>query len=283
MQEKINNLIKSANKQLKAKNIESSLIDSQILLAFTINMDRNFIICNPEFLIEKKQQEKFNQLLTRRLNFEPISHILGIREFYGYEFKVTSATLDPRADTETLIDIVKKQYKSNMAINFLDIGTGSAAIAITLLKEFQKAKATALDISKDALEIAAYNAKSLNVSERISFIESDLFTNIPNNHKFDLIISNPPYIKSADIDKLAPDIILYEPKIALDGGIDGLDFYRKIIKNAKNYLNNNGKILFEIGFDQNHAVEALLASEDFQNIQIFKDYGQNFRAIIANK
>lgn len=228
-----------------------------------------------------EQFQKIEKALKARLNHKPLGYIFGYWEFYGRAFKVSNKVLIPRLDTEILIDCAIKQInlksKANGgSVKILDIGTGSGAIAITLEKE-TGAKVTASDISPEALQIAQENAKNLN--SEICFVQSDLFKSL-DGEKFDIIVSNPPYIESKVIDTLQMEVKNQEPHLALDGGEDGLDFYRKIIREAPKHLNQNGEIIFEIGFNQAKSVSKLL-KEEFINIQIIKDFGGNDRVVYA--
>ncbi|MBT4921834.1 MAG: peptide chain release factor N(5)-glutamine methyltransferase [Rickettsiales bacterium] len=281
MSQKIKFLIESASIILKASTIDSSLLDSQLLLGHSLDKNRSFVICNPEFIPSTEQVNRFNKLVLRRKMREPISHILGYREFYSREFKITCDVLDPRPDTETLIDIVKDNFDKKDNFCFLDIGTGSGNITTTLLAEFANSSGFALDISKNALIIAKNNTVTHKVDNRVEFIQSDLFENMTKTCKFDLIISNPPYIPTKTIQNLEKEVSCYEPNIALDGGSDGLDFYKKISKNAKKYLKTNGKLLFEIGFDQNKQILDILQKDKYHNLKSFQDLAHNDRAILA--
>lgn len=281
MRPNIKNLIQSASKMLKVAGIDTYLLDSQLLLGHALNKDRSFIICNPQFEPNIDQVELFHKAIVRRREREPLSHIVGYREFYSRNFYVTKDVLDPRPDTELLIDIVKQNYNKTQEFNVLDIGTGSGAIIITILKEFNKSNGLALDINQKSLEIAQKNAILNKTGNRLKFLHSDLFKNLPKNIKFDLIISNPPYIPSKTIENLEKEVAVYEPKIALDGGIDGLSFYHEIIKNAPKYLKNRGNLLFEIGFDQKNAVLSIFKENNYKHLEAFKDLADNDRAILA--
>jgi release factor glutamine methyltransferase len=283
MQQKIKNLVLKASKELKANKIDTFAIDSQILLGHVLNKDRSFVICNPEFIVNQEQIASFESYIQRRLKHEPVSLILGKREFYSRDFIISKEVLDPRPDTELLIDVVKNSYDKLDEFSFLDIGTGSGNITCTILAEFTKSYGFCIDISKNALEIAKKNIKLHKLEKRAELLQSNIFENIAKTQIFDLIISNPPYISSKKLDFLPNDVKLYDPKIALDGGEDGLDFYRKIAKNAKKHLKKDGFLLFEIGFDQKYEIEQILKDNNFRNIKSYKDLAQNDRAIIAQK
>ncbi|MDC0857377.1 peptide chain release factor N(5)-glutamine methyltransferase [Rickettsiales bacterium] len=283
MQPTIKNIILKASKELKANRIDTFAIDSQILLGHAINKDRSFVICNPEFAVNPEQMIIFENLIKRRLAYEPVSLILGQREFYSRDFIISKDVLDPRPDTELLIDTLKNTYDKFEEFSFLDIGTGSGNITCTILAEFTKSYGFCIDISKKALKIAQKNIVLHKLENRVEILQSNIFENISKTHVFDLIISNPPYIPSKNIELLANDVKDFDPKLALDGGKNGLEFYEKISKSAKKHLKRGGFLLFEIGFDQKDAVLQILQESEFKNIQSFKDLANNDRAIIAQK
>lgn len=231
-------------------------------------------------LIKSFSQEEMLKILNAvslRLENMPLGYIFGKTNFFGYDFVVSKSVLIPRLDTEILVERVINDLKNeNKSVSILDIGTGSGAIAVVLKKE-TKSIVTAVDVSEDALEIAVQNAK--NNDAEIEFVKSDLFENL-SDRKFDIIVSNPPYIETEVINNLSEDVKNFEPHLALDGGEDGLDFYRKIIKSAPNYLNRNGKLYFEIGYNQAEAVSNLM-KERFKNIEVLKDYEGNDRVVLG--
>ena len=214
-------------------------------------------------------------LLEQRNTGRPLAYILGSASFFGRDFDVREGCLIPRPETEELVELILKEVVTGKG---LDIGTGSGAIAITLMLENRNIKMKAVDISLDALLIAKSNAINHNVL--VEFVHSDLFSELKEDDKFDFIVSNPPYIRSEDVNFLSCDVKDYEPKLALDGGVDGLDFYRKIIEQAPNYLNKDGKIFFEVGIGEAEEVKRLLA-KDFKNITIVKDLEQIDRMVMA--
>lgn len=227
-----------------------------------------------QFLSE--EMSKIMEAVQKRLNHIPLGYIFGKSYFYGREFKVDENVLIPRQDTEILIEKICDDIKSrNEKFSVLDIGTGSGAIAITIQKETDS-KVLAVDVSEKALKIAKQNAKTLEAD--VDFVKSDLFENIEG--KFDFIVSNPPYIETSVIETLDAEVKFNEPILALDGGDDGLDFYRKIIKEAPNYLNKGGKLYFEIGYNQAEALKTLM-KDNFRNILVYKDYGNNDRVVVG--
>ena len=225
-------------------------------------------------MFSTEEMNKIMRAVDKRLNHIPLAYIFGKTNFYGYDLIVDSNVLIPRLDTEILVDKVKEDILSqNSKVSVLDIGTGSGAIAIVLQKE-TKANVTAVDVSSDALSVAKKNAE--NNGANVNFIRSNLFENVSG--RFDFIVSNPPYIESDICLSLEPEVVQNEPILALDGGEDGLDFYREIIKLAPNYLNSGGKLYFEIGYNQANAVSKLM-KENFKDIKIYKDYGNNDRVV----
>ena len=225
--------------------------------------------------ISTEKEQLIMQAIEKRLKHIPVAYIFGKTNFYGYDLSVNENVLIPRLDTEVLVEKLVEDIKSqSRKVSVLDIGTGSGAIIIATKKETD-ANCYAVDVSEKALEVAKENAK-LNNAE-IEFIKSDLFENI-SNLKVDFIVSNPPYIETEVVKTLEPEVVSNEPNLALDGGEDGLDFYRIIVKNAKKHLNKKGRLYFEIGYNQGENVSALM-KEDFENIEVIKDYGGNDRVV----
>ncbi len=253
-----------AREILAAKGVSNPGLDSTILLAHALLVSKDWVIFNPDFKLNEAQQENFFELINRRANRELVSHLIGKREFFGEEFLVTKDVLDPRPDSETLIEEVLK--KSHDGCKILDLGVGSGCLIITLLKSFKNSVGTAVDISESAIEIARKNSENHQVSSRLKIFKSDLFSNLNRAEKFDLIISNPPYIPAADIEILEPEVRIHEPRSALDGGVDGLDFYRRIAAEAKNFLSESGRIFLEIGYGQEKSVSEIFVKNGFSHI-----------------
>ena len=225
--------------------------------------------------ITSENESKIMEAANKRIKHIPVAYIFGKTNFYGYDLKVNENVLIPRLDTEVLVEKLIADIKSqNKKVSVLDIGTGSGAIVIAVQKE-TNAKCFAVDVSKEALEVAKENAKENNAE--IKFIESNLFENI-KDLKVDYIVSNPPYIETEVVKILDAEVVSNEPNLALDGGVDGLDFYRKIIKDAKNHLNEKGRLYFEIGYNQGESVSALM-KDDFEDVEVIKDYGGNDRVV----
>ena len=226
--------------------------------------------------ISAEDEAKIMNAAEKRMKHIPLGYIFGKTNFYGYDLMVNENVLIPRLDTEILIETAIKEIKNRENPTLLDIGTGSGAIAIVLNKE-TGAKTTAVDVSQKALAVAMQNAKENEAN--VEFIHSNLFENI-GELRVDFIISNPPYIESSVIAELDKEVRDNEPILALDGGEDGLDFYRIIVKEAKNHLNPNGMLLFEIGYNQGEALKELM-KDDFKNVKVIKDYGNNDRVVIG--
>lgn len=226
--------------------------------------------------VSKKEYRDIMRSCERRAKGEPLSSIFGFVEFYGLRFDVNKKVLSPRMETEILVEEVLKKVKDIEGASVLDLCTGSGAIAICLAK-FSNSKVTGVDISKQALQVAENNAKKLDA--KLEFIASDLFNSLKKSKKYDIIVSNPPYIKSGDIEKLDIEVKKYDPRLALDGGEDGLDFYREIIKGSTKKLNKRGYLFFELGNGQRKKVEELMISEGFEDIEVVKDYNKIERII----
>ena len=273
-------VIKQASKTLKNHNIHSHELDAQLILSDIMKVKRESLITNNEVVISEKIMEKYDIAIRRRIKREPVAYITGKKEFWSENFTVNHATHVPRPETELLIYKVINFFK-NKRINILDIGTGTGCILLSILKELNFSRGTGIDISSKAIETAKINSKNLNLFSRTKFKVFDL--NKYNAGKYDLIVSNPPYIPSRDIKNLSKDIIHYEPKIALDGGIDGLDLIKKIIYKSKHLLKRNGLLALEIGFNQYPKVSSILRNHRFREMSKEYDYNRNVRCIISTK
>ena len=268
--------VSNITSKFKGVGIETASLDAQLIVGCGADMTRVQILTYPDRELTENQECKINVMVDKRIKRMPMQYILGVCEFMGLNFFVNSDTLIPRGDTEILveeaIDIINKNnYKSA-----IDIGTGSGAIAISVSK-YTNINMSAVDISEGAIDVAVKNAKNNNVN--VNFIKSNLLSNVDN--KFDLILSNPPYIETNVIDTLEPDVKDYEPMLALDGGNDGLDFYRKIVNELNKNLNNNGSVIFEIGYNQGQAVSSLLSKYNFKNIYVKQDLAGLDRIVVG--
>ena len=265
---------------LKTNNVTEPNIKSRLIMQFVLNKPREYLVVYDKEKLTLRQEVNYFKAIKKLCNGIPIQHITNRQEFMKMTFYVDENVLIPRPDTEILVEEVIKIAKKINAKKILDLCTGSGTIAISLAKYIDKSNITAVDISDKALNVAKLNAKNNEVEDRITFVESDLFKNL-KKEKYDIIVSNPPYIKKEVLKKLDKEV-QKEPKLALDGGYDGLDFYRKIINKAEEYLKFNGYLCFEIGYDQKEDVENLLKEQEkYINITCKKDLCDNDRVVIA--
>jgi len=276
----LENTIKQASLLLKNQNIISHELDAQVILSDIMGVTRDFFIMNRSINVSKNTIKKFNHAIKRRINREPVAYIIGKKEFWSQDFAVNQATLVPRPETELLIYKVVDFFK-NKRINILDIGTGSGCILLSILKELDLSRGVGIDISTKAIKTAQTNSKNLNLFHRSKFKVFDISKF--NVGKYDLIVSNPPYIPSKDIKNLSQDIINYEPLVALNGGLDGLDLIRKVIYKSNSLLKKNGLFAIEIGFNQYLKVSSLLKKCGFREMHRQCDYDHNVRCIISTK
>ena len=276
----LENTVKKASQILKNNNIYSHELDAQIILSDIMGIKREYLITNNEINISEKVLEKYDIAIRRRIKREPVAYITGKKEFWSEDFIVNQATLIPRPETELLIYKTIDFFK-NKKINILDIGTGSGCILLSVLKELTYSQGVGIDISPKAIQIAKMNSKRLNLSHRSKFKVFGL-----NNFcigKYELIVSNPPYIPLKEIKNLSKDIINYEPLIALNGGLDGLDLIKKIIYKSKYLLKRNGLLALEIGYGQYRKISSILRRQKFREIAKEYDNSSNVRCIISTK
>ena len=278
---KLGKAIKSAYLKLKKNNIKSAILDTEILLSKAINKSREFIILNLNYDIDEKEYHYFQDMVNQRLKGKPVAYLTEKKFFWKHEFFICEKVLIPRPDTEIIIEQVLKIYKKKNKISFLDIGFGSGCILLSILKERKDFKATGVDISNHALKVCKINAYKLGVKNRVKLFKSDI--DKFSKGKYDLIISNPPYIKNINLKYLEKDIVKFEPKIALDGGLDGISEIRKIIKKSSELIKNGGKLILEIAFDQKNEVKQLLKKNSFYINSVVKDLAGNDRCIISTK
>ena len=278
---KLDKIIKSAYDTLKQNKIKSALLDSELLLSKAIKKSREFIILNSDYNVEEKDYLNFIQMIDQRLKGKPVSYLIGKKFFWKYEFFVNDKVLIPRPDTEIIIDQVLKIYKIKKKINFLDIGFGSGCILLSILKERKDFIGTGIDISNHALKVCNINANKLGVKNRVRLFKSDIDKFL--NGKYDLIVSNPPYIKNIDLKYLDKDVLKFEPKVALNGGIDGTSEIRKVIKKSSELIKNGGKLILEIAHNQKNEVKNLLKDNCFYINSVVKDLAYNDRCIISTK
>ena len=266
---------------LKKKFISSANLDSEILMAEAIKKKREFLILNSNFTIDKKDLKIFYKLIEKRSTREPIAYITNKKSFWSSEFFVTKDTLIPRPDTELIIEKVLKITKNKESLRILDIGIGSGCILLSILKEKKNFYGTGIDISKKCLKISKINAINLKVDQRLKLIKTDVDKFISS--KYDLIVSNPPYIVKKKLKYLDRDVVKYEPTQALNGGVDGLSEIRKVINKSSELIKKKGKLILEISFDQKNKVINLLNKKGFYINNTYKDLADNDRCIVCTK
>jgi len=276
----LENIVRKASQILKNHDIYSHELDAQIILSDIMGIKREFLITNSEINVSKKIIEKYDIAIRRRIKREPVAYITGKKEFWSENFTVNHSTLIPRPETELLIYKVI-DFLKNKRINILDIGTGTGCILLSILKELNFSRGTGIDISSKAIKTAKINSKNLNLFSRSKFKVFDL--NKYNVGKYDLIVSNPPYIPSRDIKNLSKDIINYEPLVAFDGGIDGLDLIKKVIYKSNHLLKRKGLLALEVGYNQYQRVSNILRYHGYREMSKECDYNDNVRCIISTK
>jgi release factor glutamine methyltransferase len=259
----------SQGQQLLAEISDSAKLDAEILLSLVLKKTRSYLYTWPEKKLSDEQLHEFIKLLSRRAEGEPIAYITGIKEFWSLPFAVSKATLIPRPDTETLVELVLELYPDNKVITCLDLGTGTGAIALALASEKAMWKIDAIDFNPDAVALAQRNAQALNLAQ-VDIYQSDWFKGVSKNTKFDIIVSNPPYIDSDDIN-LSHGDVRFEPKSALVSSEQGLADIKHIANKARCFLNTEGKLFFEHGFEQGHAVRTILTDLGYKNVQSKQD------------
>lgn len=274
----ISNLLANGSRILKSNSIKTHVLDSELILSDILKLQKEKLIINSDHTVSEKVINNFNKLILRRTKKEPIAYILNKREFWSKDFFVNQNTLIPRPETELLCEQLIKIFKGK-SINFLDIGTGTGCILLTILSEISEAKGIGLDISKKAIDVARRNSKNLNLTSRAKFFTRSLEEIY--GYKFDLVVSNPPYIKSNDLKNLQEDVRKFEPKIALDGGKEGLDVIKKVIYKSKTILKKLGLLALEIGHGQHYKVSQILKKQGFKEELLIRDYRNNVRCIVA--
>jgi len=277
----IENILNKGINILQKNKTANPRLDSEILLSNSIKRDKKHIILNPKEILNSEQLRKFKSLIERRKKGEPIAYIINKKEFWKDEFFVNKDVLIPRPDSELIIEQVLKIYSKDVQLQVLDIGTGSGCILLSILKERYNFYGTGIDISKKSINVSKFNAKQLNLTNRVKFFHSSV-DNF-NNGKYDMIVSNPPYIEQLSLKYLEKDVVNFEPKLALSGGFDGFSKIRKVINKASILIKKNGKFILEIGFNQKNKVIKILKEEGFYVNKAIKDYGNNDRCIISTK
>ena len=277
----IESAIKKAYLEFKHNNIKSALLDSEILMSKILKEDRKNIILNSKRIINNEEYKNFRKLVLNRLRNKPIAYLVGKKSFWKYEFELNDNVLIPRPDTEILIEQVLRIYKNKSKINFLEIGVGSGCIILSILKEKKSFLGKGIDLSEDCIKICKKNALRLGVKNRLKLFKSDI-DNFSSD-KYDLVISNPPYVKKLDLYKLDKDIFDHEPKLALDGGLDGLSIIRAVINKSSELVKLNGKLIIEIAYDQKTMVKKILKEYGFFVNFVVKDLAKNDRCIVSTK
>jgi len=277
----INSAIRNGSKILRNKFILTHQLDSEILMAQTIKKDRNYILLNSDGVLNKNELTYFFDLIEQRSLGNPIAYLTYKKFFWNSEFFVTNDTLIPRPDTELIIENALNLLRQKNKINILDIGIGSGCILLSILKERKNFYGTGIDVSKKCINISKINADKLKVSSRLKLYKSDV--DKFNLGKYDLVVSNPPYIKECDLKYLERGVANFEPRLALNGGLDGLSEIRKVIKKTSELIKKNGKFILEIGFDQRNKVIKLLNKKGFYINSVQKDLANNDRCIVSTK
>ena len=278
---KYQEILNKGSRVLRDCNIKSSSLDCELILSKVLNKKREEILINLDSEINKKQKKEFDFYLNKRKKKKPMAQILGFKFFWKNKFYINNSVLIPRPESEHLIEQALKCLPVNRSKNLLDIGTGSGCLIISLLKERNKCKATAIDISIDALKVAKINAKMHHVGNKIKFLNIDI--DKFNSNKYDLIISNPPYINRVDLKRLDDDVKLYEPKLALFGGVTGFERIEKTIEKSSELIKYNGKLLIEIGEKQKDYTVVILKKNGFYINEICKDFSGKDRCIVSTK
>jgi len=273
--------INNANKKLKKNGIKTSQLDCELLMSKVIESKKKDILTNLDKQLSKRNLGHFNHLIEQRSKGKPIAYLINKKEFWKYEFFVSEGVLIPRPDTEVVVEQALSLTKHKSYLNILDIGVGSGCIILSILKERKNFYGTGIDVSKESLNICKINSNKLGVFNRLRLFKSDV-DNFDYG-KYDLIISNPPYIKKNLLKYLEKDVVCFEPKLALNGGLEGLSEIRKVVKKSSELIKKNGVLILEIGFDQKNQIEKILKKEGFYIDKIVKDLANNDRCVVSRK
>lgn len=265
----LSELQKKITKILAEGGIETNSLDARIILKEIFNFDEKELILNSDLILSESKISKVQKIITRRLNLEPVSKIFGKRDFYNSTFSISDDVLDPRPETENIVEIANNFILEKGYESFIDLGTGSGCIILSILKENKNLTAVGVDISIDAINIAKKNSKDMNLEKRSSFLVSNWLSSIYSS--YDLIISNPPYIPSDEIITLSKTVKNFDPLISLDGGQDGLKCYKEIAQDINRVINKNGRVILEIGYNQAHDVIKIFESKEFKLLKIYND------------
>jgi release factor glutamine methyltransferase len=274
-------ILAKASCHLKLKNIKSFKLDSELLLAKTLNVSREEVLLNLDKIISQTDIKNYNYYLNLRNQYKPIAHIFKYKFFWKYKFFVNKDVLIPRPETELIIEQILKILPKKSKKNILEIGTGSGCIAISLKRERPNCRIVAIDKSLKAIKVAKKNAEIHQVGKKINFLNIDV--DKYSSNKYDIIVSNPPYIKKSDLLSLDKDVKFYEPKIALSGGFSGLEIFLKIIDKCNKLLKNNGMLILEIGEKQGKELSKTLKTNGFSRVKIYKDLSGKDRCLVSTK
>ncbi len=277
----IGSILNQGFKKLSCSNIRNANLDCELLLSKIINKDREYVILNPKKNLDKKYIEIFNNLIDRRKKSEPIAYLINKKEFWKETFYIDKNVLIPRPDTEHIVEEVLKLTQNNSKSHVLDIGTGSGCILLSILKERKNFIGTGIDISKKCIKVSKYNAKRLELDNRTKFYISDVDNFLIG--KYDVVVSNPPYIENLNLKYLDRNVVNFEPKLALSGGRDGFSEITKVINKTSGLIKKNGVFVLEIGHNQKNKVTEKLKAKGFYIKKVLKDYGKNDRCIISSK
>lgn len=282
----IGKILNWTSEYFQKNNIDSPRLDAEVLLSHVLKKQRIYLYVHFDQPLNSEELAAYRECIKKRVRRMPVAYIIGSREFMGLDFKVTEATLIPRPDTEILVEAAIERLKQmgDVELRIADIGTGSGAICLSLLHYVENLTAVTVDISEAAIEVAKENAKDLGVAERIEFLRGDLVSPLQNKGKFNAILSNPPYIPKRVIEGLEPEVRGYEPMSALDGGADGLDFYRRLLSSAGNFLADGGFLAVEIGIDQAEALRQMAQRNlIWKRVEVLKDLAGIERCVILWK
>ena len=278
----VQQILYKTSAQLLQSGIDNPMMEARIMLAYILNVSTSYLVTNSNYVVEPGKIQALDQMMIRRCNREPLAYITGIKEFWGLNFAVDRNTLIPRPDSEILVEAALNFAKQlTEPIKILDLGTGSGCLLLALLYELPNASGIGVDQSLKALGVAQHNANQLQLSDRVQFIQDDWANSV--NERVDIVITNPPYIKIADICNLAPEIKMYEPHQALFGGIDGLECYRKLLPRASQLLTDHGCLFAEIGQGQEDAINAIATHNKFELVKQHRDLQGIIRCLVWKK
>lgn len=278
----VGELLRLGISKLKSADVEAPALEAGVILCYVLNCDKTYLYVHGDAAAEENKAALYQELLCQRCEGLPMQYITGVQEFMSLDFKVTRDVLIPRQDTEILVEAVIEYAKNRekCCVDILDIGTGSGCIAVSLAHYLDQVRVTAVDISERALEIARINSINNNVSERIEFIKSNIFSELGESCRYDIVASNPPYIPAGEIDTLKKEVREHEPMSALVGGGDGLCFYRTIITQAPSFLKPGGMLAFEVGYNQAEDVSSLMQLQ-YSEVRIQKDLTGMNRVVLG--